>query len=224
MSASREGAPGSAAGPIEMVKGRGLPLRGDDIDTDRIIPARYLRCVTFEGIGEHAFEDDRRALAGAAGRDPAARPHPFDDTRFQGASILVVNRNFGCGSSREHAPQALLRRGIRGLVGESFAEIFFGNCVALGIPCFTMPADSVKALQEAIEKDPGLEIVLDVRGPTLTAEAAGKLLPAGPAAIPEGAREAFLGGAWDATGLLLQRPEEIESVYRSLPYTRQFAR
>jgi len=213
-------APASAAGPIEGVRGRGLPLRGDDIDTDRIIPARYLRCVTFEGIGEHAFEDDRKALADLAARDPGARRHPFDDSRFAGASILIVNRNFGCGSSREHAPQALVRWGIRGLVGESFAEIFFGNCVALGIPCFTMPADAVKALQVAVEKDPSVEITLDVRTASLVAHASGRSLPAGKGSIPDGAREAFLTGAWDATGLLLERPEEIEAVYRSLPYSR----
>ena len=208
---------------IETVLGRGLPLRGDDIDTDRIIPARYLRCVTFEGIGEHAFEDDRKALADAARRDPANRPHPFDDARFGGAAILIVNRNFGCGSSREHAPQALMRRGIRGLVGESFAEIFFGNCVALGIPCFTMPADALRALQEAVEKDPSIEITLDVRAPSLSARASGRSLPCGKASIPDGVREAFLSGAWDATGLLLAKPEEIDSVYRSLPYARCFA-
>ena len=213
----------SAAGRVESVQGRGLPLRGDDIDTDRIIPARYLRCVTFEGIGEHAFEDDRKALAESAKRDPAKAPHPFDDARFGGASILIVNRNFGCGSSREHAPQALMRRGIRGLVGESFAEIFFGNCVALGIPCFTMPADALKALQESVEKDPSIEITLDVRAPALAARASGRSLPCGKASIPDGAREAFLSGAWDATGLLLAKPEEIDAVYRSLPYARRFA-
>ena len=209
---------------IETVRGRGLPLRGDDIDTDRIIPARYLRCVTFEGIGEHAFEDDRKALAQAAARDPRTRRHAFDDARFGGASILIVNRNFGCGSSREHAPQALMRRGIRGIVGESFAEIFFGNCVALGIPCFTMPADAARALQDAVETDPSIEITLDVRARALVAEASGRTLPSGKATIPDGAREAFLTGAWDATGLLLQRPEEIEAVRRSLPYANLFAR
>ena len=213
----------SAPGPIEKAEGRGLPLRGDDIDTDRIIPARYLRCVTFEGIGEHAFEDDRKALADAAAGDPRARRHAFDDARFGDAAILIVNRNFGCGSSREHAPQALMRRGIRGIVGESFAEIFFGNCVALGIPCFTMPADAAKALQDAVETDPSIEITLDVRARALVAEASGRTLPSAKATIPDGAREAFLSGVWDATGLLLQRPEEIEAVRRSLPYARLFA-
>ena len=110
---------------IEQVTGRVVPLPLDDIDTDRIIPARYLRCVTFDGLGEHSFEDDRK-------QDPN---HPFDDARFQGASILLAGSNFGCGSSREHAPQALIRWGIKALIAESFAEIFFGNCTANGVPC-----------------------------------------------------------------------------------------
>ena len=214
----------SAPGPIEKAEGRGLPLRGDDIDTDRIIPARFLRCVTFEGIGEHAFEDDRKALAEAAARDPRAPRHAFDDARFGGAALLIVNRNFGCGSSREHAPQALMRRGIHGIVGESFAEIFFGNCVALGIPCFTMPADAAKALQDAVETDPWIENTLDVRGRALVAKASARTVPSGKATIPDGAREAFLSGAWDATGLLLAKPEEIDAVRRSLPYANLFAR
>lgn len=212
------------SGIVETVRGRGLPVRGDDIDTDRIIPARYLRCVTFEGIGEHAFEDDRKPLAEAAARNPGVRPHPVDDDRFRGASILIANRNFGCGSSREHAPQALMRRGIQGLVGESFAEIFFGNCVALGIPCVTLPQEALRALQDAVEKDPRIEVAIDLRARTLTAAQPGGAAAKPVAAfIPDGAREAFLTGAWDATGLLLGRPEEIDAVARSLPYVARFA-
>src|SRR2546422_690896 len=131
---------------VETISGRGLPLRGDNIDTDRIMPARFLRCVTFEGIEEHVFEDDRRS---------ASSPHPFDQTRFRAAAVLAVNKNFGSGSSREHAPQGLIRWGIRGLVGESFAEIFLGNCVALGAPCLTLASPDLKELQALIEEDPG---------------------------------------------------------------------
>jgi 3-isopropylmalate/(R)-2-methylmalate dehydratase small subunit len=194
-----------------MVSGRAVPVRGDDIDTDRIIPARFLRCVSFEGIGAHAFEDDRKAQAGA---------HPLDRACFQGAEILIVNSNFGCGSSREHAPQSLMRRGIRAIVGESFAEIFFGNCAALGIPCVTLPPAVVEALQAAVEKDPQLEVSIDLRSrPAPEVKSGGRSHAAG---IPEGAREAFLSGTWDATGLLGRRPEEIEAVARALPYVQGF--
>jgi 3-isopropylmalate/(R)-2-methylmalate dehydratase small subunit len=209
---------------VEQVAGRGIPVRGDDIDTDRIIPARFLRCVTFDGIGEHAFEDDRSAVALLAKADRKLPLHPFDQPRFQGAAVLVVNRNFGCGSSREHAPQALLRRGVRACLGESFAEIFFGNCVALGIPCMTIPRERVEALQSAIEADPALELTLDLRAREVVAK--GARTPGWdrlPASIPDGAREGFLAGTWDATGLLLEDPEEIEAVARALPYTRAFA-
>jgi 3-isopropylmalate/(R)-2-methylmalate dehydratase small subunit len=193
---------------VEKVSGRAVPVRGDDIDTDRITPARFLRCVTFEGIERHAFEDDRRAARGA---------HPFDQPAFQGASILVVNRNFGCGSSREHAPQSLLRWGIRGVVGVSFAEIFFGNCVALGIPCVTLAPEEVVVLQGIIEKSPELEVTVDLRSRKVTA--GDKLFGAG---VPAGVRESFLSGSWDATSELIARPEEIAAVAASLPYVSGF--
>ncbi len=206
---------GKAAGPehlrIARVEGPVIPVRGDDIDTDRIIPARYLRCVTFEGLGEHAFEDDRRALS------QKGKLHPFDDPRHRDATILAVNRNFGCGSSREHAPQSLLRRGIRAIVGESFAEIFFGNCLALGIPCLTASHGDVEELQKFSEAEPAGRATIDIAtgrisfaGRTITGH-----LPAGP-------RESLVLGTWDATGLLLDRYAEVEAVARSLPYVRGF--
>jgi len=137
---------------VEKISGVAVPLRGDNIDTDRIIPARYLRCVTFDGLGEHAFEDDRK-------QDPG---HPFNQERFDGASILIVGRNFGCGSSREHAPQSLHKRGIKGVIGQSFAEIFFGNCNAMGIPCMTVDADTCETLFAAAGADPPPLFEIDV--------------------------------------------------------------
>lgn len=199
---------------VERLSHRAIPVRGDDIDTDRIIPARYLRCVTFEGIGEHAFEDDRKGLA-AAGEE-----HPFDQARFQGAGILVANANFGCGSSREHAPQSLWRWGIQGLIGESFAEIFFGNCVALGIPCVTATRDEILALQTAIEASPESALTIDlVQRQASTSDGALQI----PVDLPEGAREGFLKGTWDATSLLLAGADEVAAVAERLPYAKGFS-
>ncbi len=193
---------------ISSITARGVAVRGDDIDTDRIIPARFLRCVTFEGLGEHAFEDDRKALGGK---------HPFDDPRFAGAGILVAGSNFGCGSSREHAPQSLMRWGIGGIVGESFAEIFFGNCVSLGIPCVPLSRAEIAAIQDEVERTPSGEITIDiesseVRTPSATYSAT----------IPSGVRKGFLDGTWDATGLLCAGPDEVARVAASLPYVDGF--
>ena len=148
---------------IEKVTGRGVVVRGDDIDTDAIIPGRFLKTVTFEDLESHVFADLRR--------DPEGRPkgHPFDSPRFAGASILVVNRNFGCGSSREHAPQALRRWGIRAIVGESFAEIFFGNCVALGVPCVVVSQEDIAKLMSAVEADPTIDVQVDLETLKVTA-------------------------------------------------------
>jgi len=193
---------------ILRVEGRAISVRGDDIDTDRIIPARFLRCVTFEGLGEHAFEDDRRQLDGA---------HPFDLEELRGAKILVVGANFGCGSSREHAPQSLQRWGIDGLVGESFGEIFFGNCVALGVPCFTLGARDVERVRDGVEADPTTNVTMDVAARRL--DVGGLILEAG---LPDGVREALSSGRWDSLSLLLDQPEQIEEVVEALPYVSRW--
>lgn len=189
---------------VQSIAGRGIPLTGNDIDTDRIIPARFLRCITFEGLGAHAFADDRTQRAG---------DHPFDQAQYQGAEILVVNRNFGCGSSREHAPQALAKWGITALVGESFAEIFFGNCVAMGIPCVTATTEDVLALQEAIAQDPQATVTVDLAALTATC---------GTVQIPgdmgDGPRQMFLSGTWDACGQLVAQAEQIKATAAKLPY------
>ena len=183
--------------------GRAISLPGNDIDTDRIIPARFLKCITFEGLEAHVFEDDRRQMP----------DHPFNQARYQGATILVVGQNFGCGSSREHAPEALRRWGIRGIVGESFAEIFFGNCTAIGLPCLTMDAEGVAWLGEVVSRCPEQEVLLDVED---------RLVRFGersvPAMIPDGARNQLLTGTWNAMGVLLEAGNEISRVAKSLPY------
>ena len=196
---------------IRRVSGTALPLLGDDVDTDRIIPARFLVSITFEGLGAHAFEDDRKA--GKA----KGKPHPFDDPRFAGARLLLVNRNFGCGSSREHAPQALARAGIKALVGESFSEIFFGNAVAIGLPCVTLPRDAVRELQSLVEGAPKSGLSVDLEASTLITD--GKTFPV---SLPDNAREAFLSGNWDGTSMLLERFEDVKAVAARLPYVRGF--
>lgn len=190
---------------VKQISGRGIPLRGDDIDTDRIIPARFLKCVTFDGLGEHAFEDDRA-------QDTT---HPFDQPQYQGANILVVNRNFGCGSSREHAPQAIQRWGIQTLIGESFAEIFFGNCVALGIPCVTAEAEVVKTLQAKITENPQVNLTVDLEAMTVTC---GDYTAA--IAMGEGPRHMFIDGMWDACGQLVAQAEQVKATAANLPYVQ----
>jgi 3-isopropylmalate/(R)-2-methylmalate dehydratase small subunit len=195
--------------PLREVRGTGCVLRGDDIDTDRIIPARFLRCVVFDGLGEHAFTDDRAQAKG---------DHPLDDERFAGAAILIVGRNFGCGSSREHAPQALMRRGFRAFVGGSFAEIFAGNCLALGLPCLTLAASDLARLMDSVSLDPGQTLVVDVEGRSVGYR--GGRLAAG---LPDGARRQLLEGSWNATAVLLDAGERIERTARALPYLSGWA-
>jgi 3-isopropylmalate/(R)-2-methylmalate dehydratase small subunit len=197
---------------IDKITGRAVPLRGHDIDTDRIIPARFLKSVSFDGLETHIFEDDRKQLEERGGL------HPFSNSRYRGAAILLVNGNFGCGSSREHAPQALQRWGIRAVVGESFSEIFFGNSVALGMPCLTVSAEDAEALLAAVEASPALELTMSVGAETVAA--GGERYRA---AIPAGAREALTTGSWDATGALADNFEEVRSVARNLPYITGFS-
>lgn len=187
---------------IEAVSGRALPLRGHDIDTDRIIPARYLKAVSFEGLERHVFADDRS--------DPA---HAFNQPQYQGASVLLVNRNFGCGSSREHAPQALQRWGIRAIVGEGYSEIFFGNSVQLGLPCLTVSPRDVERLMAAVEADPAQTVDVDVVG---LAIGAGDLRVK--ATMPSAAHGALVSGLWDGTGLLLDDFDQVRALAATLPY------
>ena len=196
------------AANVERVAGRGCVLRADDIDTDRIIPARFLRCVTFDGLGEHAFEDDRAQAKG---------DHPLDDRRFAGARVLVVGQNFGCGSSREHAPQALLRRGFRAFVGGSFAEIFAGNCTALGLPCATLAPEPLAKLMDSINLDPAQELVLDLRACAITSRAGTQSCQ-----IAEGARRQLLEGTWNATAVLLEAGAAIEATAARLAYVNDY--
>jgi 3-isopropylmalate/(R)-2-methylmalate dehydratase small subunit len=189
------------------IVGRGIPLPGNDLDTDRIIPARFLKSITFEGLGEHVFEDARRA-------EPE---HPFNQAAYRGAAILVAGLNFGCGSSREHAPQALHKWGIRGIVGGSFAEIFFGNCTALGIPCVTADMADIDWLQRAVAREPAGPLTLDLE--RLEVAFGGRTIAV---RLPESVRRPLLDGTWDATAVLLEAGADIERVGQALPYVRGF--
>jgi 3-isopropylmalate/(R)-2-methylmalate dehydratase small subunit len=192
---------------IAKVQGRAVPVRGNDIDTDRIIPARFLRCVVFDGLGEHSFEDDRLGLKAKG------QTHAFDDARYQGSGILFVNKNFGCGSSREHAPQAIMRWGIKAIVGESFAEIFFGNCVALGIPCLTASEASMARLMKAAEESPTVEWTVDVDAGTVKGGAIQET-----AVLPSGPKSQFLSGRWNSLNELLVDVKGVDTVAAGLPY------
>ena len=197
-------------GSISRVEGRALVLQGEDIDTDRIIPARFLKCVSFDALGGQVFADDRSELNGE---------HPFDRPEFQGAKILVVNSNFGCGSSREHAPQALMRWGIRAVVGVSFAEIFFGNCLALGIPCVTASPDTIELIQQAVLAAPDQSLCLDLSSMRLVSGSVDWEL-----AMEAGPREMLRSGRWDATSQLVEKSAEIKALMTRLPYLNDFIR
>ena len=190
-------------GKIFKINGNCMSLEGDDIDTDRIIPARFLKCVDFESLGDAVFEDDRKDLKGK---------HPFDLKTNQSASILIVNSNFGCGSSREHAPQALMRWGIRAIIGESFAEIFYSNCLAIGIPCFTLPKKKIKSLQNRSKKET-LFFEIDIKNIIAFEKSIAHHLE-----LKESSKNMFLSGEWDATSTLLNNIELIERKINELPY------
>jgi 3-isopropylmalate/(R)-2-methylmalate dehydratase small subunit len=196
-----------------VIEGTAVPVRGDDIDTDRIVPARYLRTVTFNGLGQHAFEDDRAQLV------QQGKLHPFDMPVYAGAKILLANKNFGCGSSREHAPQALMRwgTGISAIIAESFAEIFNANCLSLGIPCVRVDEATCRGLMAAAEAQPSLVFHINFEKCTLVA---------GPQThnfeMPAGIRQRFLDGSWDSTAELLANQALIRSTAQKLPYLTGF--
>jgi 3-isopropylmalate/(R)-2-methylmalate dehydratase small subunit len=189
---------------VKQVSGKGIPVLGADIDTDRIIPARFLRCVTFEGLGKSAFADDRIQEKGQ---------HPFDLPQYQGANILVVNANFGCGSSREHAPQALNKWGIQAIIGESFAEIFLGNCVAIGVPCVTVDPEIVKQLQGLLTRNPQAKISVDLEAMQVVGDDFSASV-----SMNEGAKQKFVSGTWDDCGQLIDNSDRIKATASKLPY------
>ena len=192
-------------GPISKIVGKSIVLIGDDIDTDRIIPARFLKCVNFDNLGQSVFEDDRKNLKGK---------HPFDLKSNKGSSILIVNSNFGCGSSREHAPQALLRWGIRAIIGESFAEIFYCNCIAIGIPCLTLPKKLIKNIQENKNINNSL-CEINIKESTFKSTFFNFDLD-----IKISSKNMFLSGEWDATSTLLANKKLIEKKINDLPYIK----
>ncbi|MEY2857767.1 MAG: hypothetical protein RLZZ74_2079 [Cyanobacteriota bacterium] len=192
---------------VKKISGKAIAVEGNDIDTDRIIPARFLRCVTFDGLGEHAFADDRAQTKGQ---------HPFDQPQYQGANILVVNNNFGCGSSREHAPQALAKWGIQAIIGQSFAEIFFGNCVAIGVPCLMAEPQAIQELQASIKANPEANLLIDLATMSLKSDSLSGLSI--PVQMNEGAKQMFLKGTWDNCGQLVSNAEKVKLTATKLPY------
>jgi 3-isopropylmalate/(R)-2-methylmalate dehydratase small subunit len=192
---------------ITEVIGKGVSVPGDAIDTDRIIPARFMKCVTFDGLGEYLFYDVRK------NEDGTDKEHPLNDSRYSDATILLSGDNFGCGSSREHAPQALYRFGFRGIVAESFAEIFFGNCTTLGIPCFCASKEDIAKIASAVAEDPSIEITMDVLAQEI--RYAGETVKA---SIRDTALSGLVNGQWDAIGELLEAKDEVEVVSGALPY------
>ncbi len=190
-----------------LIRGRAIPLPGNDIDTDRIIPARYLKFVTFDDLGQFVFQDER---FDENGRE---KEHPFNDDRFAGAEILLVNDNFGCGSSREHAPQSLMRAGIRGIVGESFGEIFAGNCTALGIPSVKLKHEEVEFLMSSVNENPAGEIVLNLEKKSVSLGDTVYTFK-----MPESYRESLVSGSWDTTAALLENKDLIDKKLDELPY------
>ena len=200
-----------SAEKIQVIEGRALPLRGEDMDTDRIMPARFLKSITFEGLDKHIFEDDRLEAR------RSGQLHPFDETKYRGAAILLTNRNFGAGSSREHAPQGLRRWGIRAIIAESFAEIFFGNSLMIGLACATASATDVESLMSLVEREPNTMLTIDLKA--ATCQTLGITVPI---AIPAHVRDMLMTGAWDTTGLLIDSYEQVNAVAAKLPYLSGF--
>lgn len=190
---------------VTQVTGTAVHVPGSDIDTDRIIPARFMKCVTFDGLGEFTFYDVRKNA------DGSDKPHPLNDARFRGASILLSGANFGCGSSREHAPQALYRFGFRAIIAESFAEIFFGNCTTLGIPCVVAAAADIRALADEIERLPNLEVTVDLQEERAYFDDSYFRI-----AVPHTAREALITGQWDPIAALLENRDKVDAKIREL--------
>jgi 3-isopropylmalate/(R)-2-methylmalate dehydratase small subunit len=196
----------------KIIKGRGIVVSGDDIDTDRIIPARYLRLITFEELGKYAFYDER------FDDDGKPKKHPLNDPRFKGGTIMLVNSNFGCGSSREHAPQSLMRMGIQAFVGESFAEIFSGNCTALGLPAARVSHDDALRIQALVEADPSREVIVDLG--SLAVSVGGERFSF---AMPDADRKSLASGTWDTTAMLLANKAAIQAKASGIPYVHGFA-
>lgn len=196
---------------ITKVPGTSIVVRGNDVDTDRIVPARYLKEVTFDRMGEYPFFDERFDANGNL------KPHPFNDPKYRGAAILIVNDNFGCGSSREHAPQALYRAGIRAIVGESFAEIFAGNCLAIGLPVVTAAPAAIQQLMDLVEEDPTVVLTLDLERKSLTGPGTTMAVN-----LPATARSALTAGYWDSTAVLSANLPKVREVAARLPYLNGF--
>ncbi|ADB61637.1 3-isopropylmalate dehydratase, small subunit [Haloterrigena turkmenica DSM 5511] len=192
---------------VTHVSGSGVPIRGNDIDTDQIIPARFMKVVTFDGLGEFAFFDVR------FDDDDNPKDHPMNEDRFQDSSVMVVNSNFGCGSSREHAPQALMRWGIDAIIGESFAEIFAGNCLALGIPTVTADSETIQDLQDWVDENPDGEIDIDVEAEEVTYGDTTIDVT-----VDDAQRKALVEGVWDTTALMKSNAGEVRKKAEGLPY------
>jgi 3-isopropylmalate/(R)-2-methylmalate dehydratase small subunit len=201
----------SEVAKITRVSGTAVPVKGNDIDTDRIIPARYLKEVTFARMGEYPFFDERFDAAGKK------KDHPFNDPEYKGARILFVNKNFGCGSSREHAPQALYRFGIHAIVGESFAAIFAGNCTMMGLPAVTASANEIAQLIRSVEESPRTEYTVDLQSKTLSYGNHRIAID-----LPETYRNALMTGSWDSTGLLRANLDQVKKTAAKLPYITGF--
>ena len=197
---------------ITEVSGTGIPIRGNDIDTDRIIPARYLKEVSFARMGDYPFFDERFDARGNQ------KPHAFNDPKYKGAAILFVNKNFGCGSSREHAPQALYRFGINAIVGESFAAIFAGNCTIMGVPAVTVSHDEVELMMKTVEQNPETRFTVDIEKKTITFGEQRIAVD-----LPETYRSALTSGSWDSTAMLRANLNQVKKTASKLPYITGFA-